>query len=142
MDTNEIVMPGIHLKKLIAQKYEPILAEYDLRPVEIDILVFLKKTDSDTARDIIQCKHLSKAHVSKSIDNLKSKGFISLVEDEDDHRIMHISLTDKSDEVISMAREVYEECIEIMTRGVDREDIEVVKKVMLKVNENIIEALD
>lgn len=41
METNDIVMSGVQLKKLIAKKVEPIIHEYQLRPVEMDILVFL-----------------------------------------------------------------------------------------------------
>jgi len=143
MKTNEIVMPGMQMKKLISNKYEPILQKYDLRPVEVDILVFLHETeDIDTAKEIIQCKHLSKAHVSKSIDNLKERGFIQIIEDDEDHRILHICLTDKSKEVIDIAMKVYEECKEIMQRGISKEEMEVVKRVMTKVAENINQELE
>ena len=63
METNDVVMSGIQLKKLIARKVEPIMQECDLRPVELDVLVFLHGEKSiDTATGIIQKKHLSKAH--------------------------------------------------------------------------------
>lgn len=138
METNDLVMSGAQLKKLMAKKVEPIIQECDLRPVELDILVFLHSEKTiDTAKGIIQKKHLSKAHISKSIDNLRSKGFIRISEDDSDHRLLHISLTERSEEVIGQVVHVYEECRDIMQRGISRDDLEVVKKVIRKMNQNI-----
>ncbi len=142
METNDVVMSGIQLKKLLAKKVEPIIHECDLRPVEVDILVFLHREKSiDTAKGIIQKKHLSKAHISKSIDNLRSRGYIQLNEDENDHRIWHISLTERSKEVIRQVTDIYTECREIMQRGISPEELEIVKKVISKMNQNINEEL-
>lgn len=138
METNDVVMSGVQLKKLLAKKVEPIIQECDLRPVELDILVLLQREKSiDTAKGIIQKKHLSKAHISKSIDNLRSRGFIQLEEDISDHRILHIRLTEKSQKIIEEVTKIYEECREIMQRGITKEELEVVKKVIAKMNHNI-----
>lgn len=138
METNDVVMSGIQLKKLVSRKVEPIIQEYDLRPVELDILVFLRKEKNvDTAKGIIERKHLSKAHISKSIENLRLRGFIQITEDEKDHRILHISLTDKSNEVICKVNEVYAECKDIMQKGISSDELEVLKRVISKMNENI-----
>ena len=138
METNDIVMSGIQLKKLMAKKVEPIIQECDLRPVELDILAFLhSEKNIDTAKGIIQKKHLSKAHISKSIDNLRAKGFIQLNEDMDDHRVLHISLTEKSEEVIGKVIRAYEECKEIMERNISPDELEIVKNVIRKINQNI-----
>lgn len=138
METNDVVMSGIQLKKLIAKKSEPVMNEYDLRPVELDILTFLRKEkEVDTAKGIIEKKHLSKAHISKSIENLRNGGFIRLIEDENDHRIFHIHLTEKSDEVISKMNRIYSECKEIMQKGIDSDELAVVKRVIVKMSENI-----
>ena len=82
METNDIVMSGVQLKKLISKKAEPVMEEYDLRSVELDILVFLhNEKNVDTAKGIIERKHLSKAHISKSIDNLRTGEFIQITDD-------------------------------------------------------------
>ena len=138
METNDFILSGMQLKKLIEKKVQPVIDEYDLRPVELDILVLLhREKNIDTAKAIVQRKHLSKAHISKSIDNLSEKGFIQVCEDEDDHRILHIQLTGKSQEVVKRMIAIYEECKEIMQNGISQEELEVVKNVVLKMNENI-----
>lgn len=138
METNEVVMSGVQLKKLVSRKVEPIMQDCDLRPVELDILVLLhQKKNIDTAKAIMQSRHLSKAHISKSVENLRSRGFIEIVEDEGDHRILHIVLTEQSREVIGKVVKVYEECRQIMERDISKEEIDVLKKVISKMNENI-----
>ena len=96
-----------------------------------------KEKNVDTAKGIIERKHLSKAHISKSIENLRLRGFIEITEDEKDHRILHISLTNKSNEVICKVNEVYAECKEIMQKGISSDELEVLKRVISKMNENI-----
>lgn len=138
METNEVVMSGIQLKKLLAKKSEHIMQESDLRPVELDILAFLQKEkEVDTAKDIIERKHLSKAHISKSVENLRNGGFIQIIEDENDHRVLHIRLTEKSNDVIKEMNRIYSECKEIMQKGIDSDELAVVKRVIAKMNENI-----
>ena len=138
METNDVVISGIQLKKLIARKVEPIMQECDLRPVELDVLVFLHGEKSiDTATGIIQKKHLSKAHISKSVEHLHAKGYIRLREDENDLRILHIRLTERSEELVGKVIRVYEECRDIMQRGILPEEMEIVKKVLAKINRNI-----
>lgn len=89
----------------------------------------------------MQKKHLSKAHISKSIDNLRTKGFIHINEDENDHRVLHISLTDKSKEVVGKVIKVYEECKDIMQKNISAEELETVRQVITKINQNINEEL-
>ena len=142
METNDIVMSGVQLKKLISKKAEPVMEEYDLRSVELDILVFLhNEKNVDTAKGIIERKHLSKAHISKSIDNLRTGGFIQITEDEEDHRVLHIRLTDKSNEVIRKMSGVYAECRYIMMNGISEEELNIVKTVLRHMNENVNRAL-
>lgn len=142
METNEIVLLGLQLKKLMMRKVEPIMKEYDLRPVELDLLFFLRKEKHvDTAKEIIEKKHLSKAHISKSIDNLCTKGFIKLTEDSNDRRIIHISLTDKSENVVLEVAEIYDECKTVMQKGISSDEMLIVKNVIEKIIKNINEEL-
>ena len=52
-------------------------------------------------------KNLSKAHISKSVDNLRAKGFVVLTEDENDRRKRHIELTEKAVEAAKNMLEVH-----------------------------------
>lgn len=138
METDNIIMSGVQLKKLIAKKVEPLIEEYDLRTVELDILLFLSREKGrNTAKEIMNKKHLSKSHISKSIDNMRVRGFIEVCEDEDDHRILHIILTKKSEEVIQKAEKIYENCRKIVQEGITEKEMEIVSAVINKMSRNI-----
>ncbi len=138
MQANEFAASGYQIRKLIEKKTEPLMEKYHLRNVELDILVILFRSKRiDTAKAIVQEKHISKAHVSKSVENLQRGGYVLLTEDESDHRIVHISLTEKADQVLKDALEIYEECRNIMYRGVTEEQKDVMKQVMKQVSDNL-----
>ena len=71
------------------------------------------------------------------MEHLHAKGYIRLREDENDHRILHIQLTERSEELVGKVIRVYEECRDIMQRGILPEEMEIVKKVLAKINRNI-----
>lgn len=143
METESIIMSGLQLKKLITKKLEPLIAEYDLRTVELDILVFLsREKERNTAKEIMHKKHLSKAHISKSIDNMRVRGFIKICEDKEDHRILHIILTQKSEEVVKKAEKIYENCRQIIQKNITPEELRVVNSVIEKMNYNINKELE
>lgn len=138
MDANEVVITGRQLKKLITKKMEPILKDSNLRQVELDILVFISRhKDADTAKEIIKKNHLSKSHISQCLDNLKNKGYIRIEEDEEDHRTLHIIIENKAYNIIKHVLEVYGECCYIMQSGITEEELEIMKKVFLKMSQNI-----
>ena len=41
MEIDEMMLQGICLRKLLEKKMTPLMQEYGLRPVELDILFFL-----------------------------------------------------------------------------------------------------
>ena len=142
MDVNDVVQPSLLIKKLLEKKIAPIMKEYDLRIVELDILFFLSKDKHlDTAKEIMQKKHLSKAHISKSIDNLKKRNLIRISEDAQDHRILHIALDESAYEVVDKVMKVYTECLQTIHKGITEEEWEIVHRVLHKMLQNIEEAI-
>ena len=138
MDTNDYLMPGIQLKKMVIKKTAPIIEKYSLRPVELDILVLLQREKNiDTAKAIVQRRHFSKAHISKSLENLCEKGFIQIREENEDHRILHIVLTEQAKDIVEQMLQIYGECRDIVRQGISEEELQNVKIVLNKINDNI-----
>ena len=94
MDAYDLITSGLQLRKLLAKRVEPIMEEYGLRPVELDILEFITKENIDTAKEIIHRIHLSKSHISKSLEHLLEKGLINMKEDEDHAGVKNITSTE------------------------------------------------
>ena len=130
---------GMKMRKLLDKKSEVLAQKYGVSNVELEILLFLYHSPcGDTAKDIVEEKNLSKAHISKSVDNLRAKGFVILTEDKNDRRKRHIELTEKAVEAAKDMLEVHNECRRIVMRYVTDDE----KAVMNQVMEKMIRSLD
>ena len=116
MDAYDLITSGLQLRKLLAKRVEPIMEEYGL---------------------IIHRIHLSKSHISKSLEHLLEKGLINMKEDEDDRRVMRITLTEASYKVIDKVNVAYEQCRQILTEGVSEEELQVFRRVIRQMNDNV-----
>ena len=131
MDAYDLITSGAQIRKLITKYVEPIMQEYGLRPVELDILEFIKRENLTTSKEIMLRSHISKSHISKSLDHLLEK----------DHRIMRITLTQDSYKVICRVNDVYEQCKNVLLRGISDEEMHIFRKVIHKMNNNVDEEL-
>lgn len=139
MGDSMINICGMKMRKLLDKKSEVLTQKYGVRNVELEILLFLYHSPcGDTAKDIVEEKNLSKAHISKSVDNLRAKGFVVLTQDENDRRKRHIELTQKAVEAAKEMLEVHNECKEVIMRYVTEEE----KQVMNRVMEKMLASLD
>lgn len=142
MNAKQVILSGMLLKKMLDRKIEPTIEKYGLRMVELEILVFLAGDQGDTAKDIVAATRISKAHISKSIDNLKQKGFVTGYADRKDRRIQHLYLQEGAREAVADVLSVYEECREVMLRGMTMEERMIMNKVMKTMTENISRELE
>ena len=133
---------GMKMRKLLDKKSEVFAQKYGVRNVELEILLFLYHSPcGDTAKDIVEEKNLSKAHISKSVDNLRAKGFVVLTEDENDRRKRHIELTQKAEEAAKEMLEIHNDCRRIIMRYVTEEENTVMDCVMQKMLRSLDEEL-
>ena len=133
---------GMKMRKLLDKKSEVLAQKYGVRNVELEILLFLYHSPcGDTAKDIVEKKNLSKAHISKSVDNLRAKGFVVLTEDENDRRKRHIELTQKAEEAAKEMLGIHNECKHVIMRYVTEEEKEVMNRVMEKMLTSLDEEL-
>lgn len=97
---------SFRLRKSLEKNTESICKKYDLKFIELEILsILMDGSCGDTASQIGHNKHISKAHLSKSLDRLHQKGYIYFDKDTSDHRFTHIVL---SDQAVSAAKEMNE----------------------------------
>lgn len=74
---------------------------HGLIKTEMDILLFLHNNPGfDTATDIVKHRHLSKSHVSKSIQSLKERGYLTTFYQGTNRRTVHLTLTDAANPAI------------------------------------------
>lgn len=131
-------MNGQQFKKLFEKKCEPLMKKYDLRKIELDILFFLSSYQSyNTAKDIANYKCLSKAHVSKAIDNLTGKNYLVARLVQEDRRCLHLSLTEEAQEVIRDIEFVWKQIHTIIYRDISEQEKCQFMQIMNKILRNI-----
>lgn len=76
--------------------------QHGLIKTEMDILLFLHNNPGfDTATDIVKLRHLSKSHVSKSIQSLKERGWLTTFYQDNNRRTIHLKLCKAADAAIA-----------------------------------------
>lgn len=127
--------------RLYTEMFEKVRAENTLTQLEADILLFLSENkNQDTASEIISAKHLSKSHVSSSIENLVCNGFIERRMDGNNKKTVHLKLTDKAKPIIKAGRKVQKDFSEIIFKDISQDDIKLFNDLLCRISDNIKQA--
>lgn len=111
-----------YFNNLFSSRYDTVFTDAaescQISRAEADILVFLASHPTlDTAKEICQNRGFSKAYVSKALDALVKKGFVSLVVDTNDRRCQHIYLSHHSDEIVATLLAAQESVVNTFFHG-------------------------
>lgn len=135
----EFVFASQQIKRLMQARCIGLMEQCRLRKVELDILLFIAHAQAhqDTAHDIMSAKHISKAHISKSIDNLRQKGYITLFADENDHRLNHLRVTQKAVPVLRKYEEIKRRFMASLLEGFSEEEKNSLSMLLKKMIDNV-----
>ena len=129
---------GQKFRKVYEKKCEYLMVKYELRKIELDVLVFLDRyEDLNTAKDIVNQRSLSKAHVSKAVDNLTRRNFVIACTGDRDRRCYRLTLTKEAEPIIREMNNVWNQIREIIFADLTDEEIKVLKNAMTKITRNI-----
>jgi DNA-binding MarR family transcriptional regulator len=93
------------LRKLYCGLFTPMLERRALTQLEVDILLFLANNPAyDTARDIVERRHLAKSHVSAGIEALAGRGLLERWKRADNRKTIHLRLTEAAGPVVAEGR--------------------------------------
>ena len=125
-------------QKGYARLMDPICKKWNLTRNELDVLLFLHNNpEYDRAVDIVQNRGLSKSHVSLSINNLESRGFLTRREDPADRRTVHLALTEEAMPIVEKGQLSQRQFFSYIHKGVTQEQIDLMMDFARKVSENI-----
>lgn len=138
----DILMSGQQYKKLYEKEFDALLSKYNLRKIEMDILFFLS-TDEQcyTARDISTFRCLSKAHISKAVENLTGRGFIKAFQDVRDRRCLRLVVTEKARSIIEEIQVINQKITALVYSGLTEEEMTVLENIAKKIIYNIFQGL-
>ena len=105
------------------KKIEDIALEIGLSKPEADLLLFLSNNPSyNTARDAVIYRGFSKAYVSKALNSLYKKNYISFKQDVVDKRYQHIFIKDAIENKVRILKNTQEEIISEYTKNITDEE--------------------
>lgn len=137
----ETLLNGQQFKKLYEKMSNLITEKYGLHKIEIEILLFLRAGQHDTARDIAENKYFSKAHISHAIEHLMDCGYLVGRPDVQDRRCVHLILTGDAEPVCMELMKLRADLTKIIYRDITEEEKEVIRRVAGKIARNINEEL-
>lgn len=126
------------LKKMYEMAFYSIIDELKLTQAEVDILLFLNNNKPlDTAKDITEYRYISKSLVSKSVESLLKRGYLSCETDSKDKRIIHLTIEPPAIEIVDRLLAVQRNFVATLFKDITDEEYEITKKVLSKINYNI-----
>ncbi len=139
-------MSGIDFIASVSELYDrrmaPVSSSFDLTATAFSILLFLANNpDYDTAREIVEKRHLTKSHVSVSLRALEEKGLIRKEHRNGDNRSSHLVLLTASDAMIREGQKAQAEFLSAVTAGFSAEELTVFRAYIGRMNENVLAAL-
>lgn len=91
------------LEKFYTHQFSRFLERTGLSMREVHVLLFLANNpDHDTARDVTECRGISKSQVSQAVELLVVEGFLCRRPDGADRRVVRLSITPEG---LPLARE-------------------------------------
>ena len=141
-DHFELLIMGQQFKKLYEKCYGHIMQTYGLKKIDIDVLYFLSHSGKqDTAKDIANLIYVSKAHVSKAIENLHQKALIDLIADPSDRRYVHIRISASGQQIVDEIKQIRDKTEKILFDGISPEDRELLLRLSYQIEYNIAHSL-
>ena len=132
---------------MMMEKYksnmERILVDFDLSSAEVDVLTFLINNEGkyDTATDISNYRGISKSLVSKSVNTLMRKGYLSASPNEDDNRFMNLTIVDNdiNREIKKKVKDENKLFTTAIRKGISQEEYNMYNNIAKKMHENVID---
>ena len=130
------------IRKLYCSLFTPLLERRGLTQLEMDILLFLANNpEYDTARDIVEKRHLAKSHVSVGVDALAGRGLLERQLREGNRKTIHLRLTEAAGPIVEEGRAIQREHGEILLSGFTGEERVELLRLLEKIGENVDAAL-
>ena len=127
-------------KKLYEKKLCVIYENYNLRKIDMEIVVYLANCGKeDTAKDIANTNMFTKGHISQSVKRLNDLGYVSIVQDTKDMRVQHLKLTDKVRPMLKELKTEKDKVAERVFAGITEEEYRMMKQVFDKMCANIMD---
>lgn len=113
------------------------LAPFNLAPEQNLIMMLLWEQDGLNQNEIAELLNKDKTNIARMVFNLEQKGFIRRICSEQDRRSLHVYLTDEGKKLGNHVIPIAEEFHEIACKGISNEELQEVRRILLKMCANV-----
>ena len=114
------------------------MERYGLTQLEADILLFLANNpECDTARDIVEIRHLAKSHVSVGVDSLAERGLLRRLRLDGNRKTIHLRLTDAAAPIVEQGRAIQHAYAGLIFDGFSEAQRQELFRLLDRVSENV-----
>lgn len=126
------------LKEGYTKAVSDVYTNYRLTAAEFDVLMFLANNPEYTrAVDIVERRGIVKSQVSLSINSLVAKGYLQRVQDDKDHRSVHVYVCERAKDIIQEGREAQAFFTDQLLRDLGCEEQERMRRDIKRLVENL-----
>ena len=135
------------LTRKILAGYDQVCAQFchaqDIARTSFDILLFLANNpEYDTARDIVEVRHLKANLVSIHLDRLEAEGYITRASVQGDRRKRALRLTEKAAPIITAGRKLQRDFFARLEENVNDADKAALLRALETMNRNMDKLLE
>ena len=126
-----------------AAALRPLCERTGMAQVAVDILLFLANNPKcDTARDIVEVRHLKANLVSIHLDRLEAEGYITRASVQGDRRKRALRLTEKAAPIITAGRKLQRDFFARLEENVNDADKAALLRALETMNQNMDKLLE
>lgn len=141
------MLPGFFIRsqgprKLYGALFAPLLERWGLTQLEADIILFLANNpEYDTARDMVEKRHLAKSHVSVGIEALAARGLLERSTRTGNRKTIHLRLTEAAAPIAAEGQAIQRRYGELLFAGITEAERRLLFQLLERVGDNVDAAL-
>lgn len=134
----ELLNAASQIMNAYSDATKQVATKYGVTTCELDILSCLMQQNKPlSVKHISECVHYSKGMISRNVESLRVKGFVSVERNVVDRRAVCIALTEKANDVSKTAVTATNNFSHMLFAGIDEGEKEALMSVLQKMVVNL-----
>lgn len=124
---------------LTTYRAERLLEKYDLKRGQAGILVVLEEHSNISQRELADLLSVKPPTITSGLKKMEKLGYIVRTPDQEDQRVLRLQNTEKGTACVEKIRETMKEMEQIMYRGLSREEVLLLRRLLMQIRDNFFE---
>jgi len=133
----DVLLRGRKFKKMIEQIYRNLRVQYDLKQVEVEVLLYLGLMPDISSTELASELALQKGHVSVAMFALCEKGYLRSEQSRKDRRMVHFHITEKGEKVRREIEQIKHKVNEQILKDFTEEEVATLESLTRKLLNNV-----